>query len=190
VASSTVIIYKPAVDAFRGWTGPVGRSVLRLAREMRTQQITLVGKQSGRLAQSITVGRRGRWARGIETTVGANAGVGRGRTGYAVWNDQGTLPHSIYPRRAPQLVFYWAKVGRVVHPALPGAERVGSPGTPITRSLVVGDTLYTISAAGVKGSSLATFADRGFASLPPGGLGGPLPTPKLPPIPPTPPSTR
>jgi len=78
----------------------------------------------------------------------------------------------------------------VVHPALPGAERVGSPGTPITRSLVVGDTLYTISAAGVKGSSLATFADRGFASLPPGGLGGPLPTPKLPPIPPTPPSTR
>jgi hypothetical protein len=82
------------------------------------------------------------------------------------------------------------EVGRVVHPALPGAERVGSPGTPITRSLVVGDTLYTISAAGVKGSSLATFADRGFASLPPAGLGGPLPTPKLPPIPPTPPSTR
>ena len=82
------------------------------------------------------------------------------------------------------------EVGRVVHPALPGAERVGSPGTPITRSLVVGDTLYTISAAGVKGSSLATFADRGFASLPPGALGGPLPTPKLPPIPPTPPSPR
>jgi hypothetical protein len=115
VARVTVIIFKPAVDEFRGWNGPVGRSVLRLAKEMRTQQIAIVGKKSGRLAQSISVGRRGRWARGIETSVGANAGVGRGRIGYSVWNDQGTLPHSIYPRRAPQLVFYWAKVGRVVH---------------------------------------------------------------------------
>lgn len=115
MARTTVIIFKPAVDEFRGWNGPVGRSVLRLAKEMRTQQIVLVGKQSGRLAKSITVGPRGRWARGIQVDVGANAGVGRGRTGYAVWNDQGTLPHSIYPRRAPQLVFYWAKVGRVVH---------------------------------------------------------------------------
>ena len=116
MARSTVIIFKPAVDEFRGWTGPVGRSVIRLAREMRTQQITLVGKQSGRLAQSITVGRRGRWARGIQVDVGANAGVRRARTGYAVWNDQGTLPHPIYPRKAGgQLIFYWAKVGRVVH---------------------------------------------------------------------------
>ena len=81
------------------------------------------------------------------------------------------------------------EVGRVVHPAEPGAERVGSPGAPISRALVVGDTLYTISAAGVKGSSLATFADRGFVRLS-DDLGGPLPPPKLPPIPPTPPSTR
>jgi uncharacterized secreted protein with C-terminal beta-propeller domain len=83
-----------------------------------------------------------------------------------------------------------AEVGRVVHPAQPGAERAGSPGAPISRALVVGDTLYTVSAAGVKGSSLATFADRGFARLPSGDLGGPLPAPSLPPIPPTPPSTR
>lgn len=115
MAVTRVVIFTPVLNEFRGWTGPVGRSVIRLAREMRTAQIALVGKQSGRLAQSITVGRRGRWARGIQVDVGANAGVGRGRTGYAVWNDQGTLPHSIYPRRAPQLVFYWAKVGRVVH---------------------------------------------------------------------------
>jgi len=81
------------------------------------------------------------------------------------------------------------EVGRVVHPAQPGAERVGSPGAPISRALVVGDTLYTISAAGVRGSSLATFADRGFVRLS-DDLGGQLPPPKLPPIPPTPPSTR
>jgi hypothetical protein len=115
VARVTVIIYKPVLDEFRGWTGPIGRATIRLAREIRTQQIAIVGKKSGRLAQSITVGGRSRWARGIQIDVGANAGVGRARTGYAVWNDQGTLPHSIYPRRAPQLVFYWAKVGRVVH---------------------------------------------------------------------------
>jgi uncharacterized secreted protein with C-terminal beta-propeller domain len=82
------------------------------------------------------------------------------------------------------------EVGRVVHPAQPGAERVGSPGAPIARALVVEDTLYTVSGRGVKGSSLATFADRGFARLPSDDLGIRLPPPKLPPIPPTPPSTR
>ena len=68
-----------------------------------------------------------------------------------------------------------SEAGRVVHPGRAGAEPVGSPGTPITRSLVVGDTLYTVSAAGVKASALATFADRGFAKLP-SDVPGPPPT--------------
>ena len=59
-----------------------------------------------------------------------------------------------------------AEVGRVSHPDLSGATTVGSPGTPIRRSVVVGDVLYTVSAAGVHGSSLSTFADLGFARLP------------------------
>jgi Beta propeller domain len=58
------------------------------------------------------------------------------------------------------------ELGQVVHPGRPGLVPDGSPGTPISRSLVVGDTLYTVSAAGVKGSSLATLADRGFVRLP------------------------
>ena len=58
------------------------------------------------------------------------------------------------------------EVGRVAHPGRPGVEPVGSPGTPIGRSLVVGDTIYTISAVGVKASALGTFADRGFVRLP------------------------
>lgn len=115
MARVTVVIFRPVVDEFRGWTGPIGRATIRLAREIRTQQIVLVGKQSGKLSRAITVGSRNRWARGIEVKVGAGAGTRGGRVGYALWNDQGTLPHSIYPRRAPQLVFYWAKVGRVVH---------------------------------------------------------------------------
>jgi hypothetical protein len=125
MASVTVIIYKPVVDEFRGWTGPVGRSVLRLAREIRTQQIALVGKDTGALARSITVGKRGRWARGIQVDVGANAGVGSSRTGYSVWNDQGVTPHKIYPRKpGGMLIFYWAKVGRVVH--LPSVSHPGN----------------------------------------------------------------
>ena len=59
-----------------------------------------------------------------------------------------------------------SEAGRLVHPGVPGVEPVGSPGTPISRSLVVDDTLYTISAAGVKASALGTFADRGFVRLP------------------------
>ena len=54
----------------------------------------------------------------------------------------------------------------MTHPAAPGRRPVGSPGTPVRRSVVVGDALYTVSAAGVKASSLASFADLGFARLP------------------------
>ncbi len=68
------------------------------------------------------------------------------------------------------------EVGRVAHP--------GTPAGSITRSLVVGDTLYTVSTAGVKGSSLATFADRGFVRLPSAAADRPPPTPKPPPPPP------
>jgi uncharacterized secreted protein with C-terminal beta-propeller domain len=70
-----------------------------------------------------------------------------------------------------------AEVGRVAHPGRPGIEPPGSPGTPIERSLVVGDTLYTVSAAGVKASSVATFADQGFARLPAREPTPPLPQP-------------
>ena len=58
-----------------------------------------------------------------------------------------------------------SEAGRVSHPAATGADLVGSPGTPVRRSVVVGDVLYTVSAAGVKASSLASFADLGFARL-------------------------
>lgn len=70
-----------------------------------------------------------------------------------------------------------AEVGRVAHPGQPGVEPVGSPGTPIRRSIVVGDVVYTMSAAGVRASALGTFADLGFARLPQGGpVAPPQPT--------------
>lgn len=68
------------------------------------------------------------------------------------------------------------EVGRVTHPDLSGAAPVGSPGTPIRRSVVVGETLYTISAAGVRGSRLGSFADLGFARLPQSETPKPVPS--------------
>ena len=118
MATYRVIIYRPVVNQFRGWTGPVGQSTLRLARMARNRQVGLVGKKSGRLANSISVGARTYWARGIQTTVGANAGqrTRGGYGGYAVMQEEGTLPHLIYPKKpGGQLIFYWAKVGQVVH---------------------------------------------------------------------------
>lgn len=125
IQSVRVRMYRPAVDQFRGWTGPIGRSIMRLARMTRGAQMALVGTKTGKLRSSITVGTRGHWARGIQTTIGAGAGQGgpaaRGRggrftQGYSVYNDQGTLPHTIRPHKpGGMLVFFWPKVGRVVH---------------------------------------------------------------------------
>jgi uncharacterized secreted protein with C-terminal beta-propeller domain len=52
--------------------------------------------------------------------------------------------------------------GRVAH----GDD--GAVGAQIRRSVVVGDVLYTVSETGVKATALASFADLGFARLPPG----------------------
>jgi hypothetical protein len=116
ITGVTVIMYKPVVDQFRGWNGPIGRSTLRLVKMARTEQIALVGKFTGHLAASITVGPRTRWARGIQTTVGASAGQRQsGLRGYAMANDQGARPHIIRPRKpGGMLFFYWAKVGHTV----------------------------------------------------------------------------
>jgi hypothetical protein len=53
--------------------------------------------------------------------------------------------------------------GRVTHPAAGGPQASDLAGTQVLRSFVVGDSLYTVSEAGVKASSLSTFADTGFA---------------------------
>ncbi|MEA2424015.1 MAG: hypothetical protein QOH13_425, partial [Thermoleophilaceae bacterium] len=53
------------------------------------------------------------------------------------------------------------EAGRASHPKDQYGYSAG-----ITRSLVVGDRLLTVSPAGVLASDLATFADRGFAAFP------------------------
>lgn len=116
IQSVTVRMDKAAVDHFRGWAGPIGLSISRLAKEVQFRQKALAGKKSGLMAASIDVGNKGHWARGIQVEIGTNAGMPHGIKGYSVPNDQGALPHRITPRSPTgMLVFYWAKVGQVVH---------------------------------------------------------------------------
>lgn len=113
-----LILYRPVITYMRGWEGDIGRAVYKLSAEIALAQGALAPKKTGRLWESIGIGPKGRWARGIETSVGANPARGRGKTGYALWTDQGTRPHRIVPKPGnPRgyLVFFWPKAGRVVY---------------------------------------------------------------------------
>jgi hypothetical protein len=102
-----------AVNRFRGWSGPLGRSIYRLAQETAFRQRATVGKESGALAASIRVGPRERSALGIQIGIGANASRMTGaNSGYAMADDQGASPHVIRARNAPLLRFYWRRIGR------------------------------------------------------------------------------
>jgi hypothetical protein len=118
MASVTVILYPGAVDFLRGWEGDVGKAVHRLADNIAVSQRVFAPKKTGRLAASIQVGDRAQGARGIQIKVGANPGRGGGRTGYAYWTSEGAAPHRFGPKpgnRTGFLVFFWPKVGHVVH---------------------------------------------------------------------------
>jgi hypothetical protein len=121
MASVTVIMYRPAVAYFTGWSGDVGRSITRLGTMVAARQRMLAPKRTGKLAASIRMGSKDHWARGIQTTIGAQ-GTG---AGYAIYMERGTRPHVITPRNPNgYMVFYWARVGHVVH-----RKKVFHPGT-------------------------------------------------------------
>jgi hypothetical protein len=54
-----------------------------------------------------------------------------------------------------------AEVGRVSHPAAGGRWT-----PPVSRALVVGDRLFTVSDLGIKASGLEGFGDRGWVAFP------------------------
>jgi uncharacterized secreted protein with C-terminal beta-propeller domain len=54
-----------------------------------------------------------------------------------------------------------AEIGRVSHPAADGSWT-----PPVSRAVVVGDRLFTVSDLGVKASGLERLADRGWAAFP------------------------
>lgn len=95
------------IAAFTGWGGPVGRSTTRLAKETVFRQKALANKRSGAMAAGMHY-KTGKWSRGIEFLAGSPVP-------YTLFVDQGTKPHVIKAKNAPYLVFFWPKVGRVVH---------------------------------------------------------------------------
>jgi hypothetical protein len=107
VADVVVEIHQAALDQFRGWQGPVGRSVERLAKETVFRQKAVANKRSGAMAAGMHY-IRGVWSRGLQFDAGS-------AVDYTLFVDQGTKPHPIHAKNAPYLVFYWPKVGRVVH---------------------------------------------------------------------------
>jgi uncharacterized secreted protein with C-terminal beta-propeller domain len=54
-----------------------------------------------------------------------------------------------------------AEIGRISHPSASGSWT-----PPVSRALVVGDRLFTVSPLGVKANGLEGFADRGWAAFP------------------------
>ena len=126
MATVTVIIFKPVTARMRGWTGDIGFAVSRLANLIAGAQIATAPAKTGRLKASIKVGRKGRELGGIAVSVGSAPGTKV--PGYAMATEQGAHPHRIVARRAPKLVFFWPKVGRVVrfkavnHPGMIGTH--------------------------------------------------------------------
>jgi hypothetical protein len=118
MATVTIILYRPVIDFMRGWEGDIGRAVHRLADNIAVAQRVFAPKKTGRLAAEIRVGQRSSWPRGIQISVGANPSLGTSRKGYAYWTSEGALPHRIVPKASNKtgfLVFFWPKVGHVVH---------------------------------------------------------------------------
>lgn len=123
-----LILYTPVIDYMRSWSGDIGRATLTLCRRIRSAQKVYAPRKTGALQRSIEIGGRGHWAGGLETSVGANPQHGTGAIGVAMWQELGTRPHSIRPRNpAGYMVFYWPKVGHVVH-----FKHVNHPGNPAT----------------------------------------------------------
>jgi hypothetical protein len=96
-----------ALNAFKGWGGPVGQATDRLARDTVFFQRIFANKKTGAMSAGMHY-KRGTWSRGIQFDAGSDID-------YTLFVDQGTKPHVITAKNAPYLVFYWPKVGRVVH---------------------------------------------------------------------------
>lgn len=126
----------PQAVAFvlRGPQGPVVRSLFKEAEYVKKDAKRRVGvgtvppagprrtRRPGTLRDSI-VKRIANRGGEISVEVGSDDEI-------ALWHHEGTRPHQITPRRAPRLVFYWAKVGSVV-----SFPRVSHPGTQPNRFL-------------------------------------------------------
>lgn len=112
-------------QAFESPTGMVGTWTLERATQVASHAAALApkpgqgrGYATGELAASIRVGGPTRGRTGPEATISAESE-------HALFVHEGTNPHTIKPRTAPKLVFFWRKKGHIV-----GDAEVHHPGTP------------------------------------------------------------
>lgn len=123
-------------EVLRGPNGPVVRDLIEAGELVKREAQRLVGvyrppdaysaahrkRRPGTLRDSIV-------KRVVDVDGGPGVLVGS-EDPIALWHHEGTVPHIIRARRAPLLVFFWPRVGRVV--AFP---RVNHPGTQPNRFL-------------------------------------------------------
>lgn len=139
---------------FRSFSGTVGTYIARLTNEVAFRARieapspaklgtgrTGINYSTGRLAAGIRTGRAVGHSVGIGTGAGVvslNAEV-EGHVialpHYAIYVIKGTSPHKIRPRRAPRLVFFWARKGRVV--SLPSVSHPGTPENPFLQRALI-----------------------------------------------------
>lgn len=126
MADFTFIPDKAAIEFFKSWAGPLGRSFGRLERETVWRQKQLAHKKTGVLAASLT-SKRGKMSTGLSFTAGSWT------VSYTAVHELGSKPHVILPKNASALVFFWPKAGKVVH-----FKGVHHPGTRPYRFLTEG----------------------------------------------------
>lgn len=120
-----VVIDPAALQRFiNDGNGPVVRDLVLRGERVKVRAQQLVGVKTGNLRDHIV-------KRVID--IGGQPAVVVGFTGvpYGLFHHEGTKPHTIEPRRAQVLAFYWPRVGRTVF-----ARRVHHPGTKPNRFLI------------------------------------------------------
>jgi hypothetical protein len=123
---SKLNLYRPILKSYlNGRTGPIWRQLDVRGRLIVTLAKKQVGKKTGALANSIKMEHKST-IRGQELKIGSSNKI-------AYLHHEGTRPHLIVPKDAPQLVFF--SKGRIIRTQL-----VRHPGTKPNRYLT--DQMY------------------------------------------------
>lgn len=123
---SYFVLDEPVLTYFRSWSGTLGHSFGRLEKESVWRQKQLVHKRSGHLTADISSKR----ATDTRGNLRFDAGS---KLRYAAAYELGSRPHVIAAKHAPVLVFFWPKVGHVMH-----LQKVHHPGTRAYHHLTQG----------------------------------------------------
>lgn len=133
--SSRVVIDPIALArVMRGPEGPVVREMIKAGELVKEEAKRLVGV-SRQEAGSSSKRRPGTLRDSIVSRIKTDRGNVVVEVGsedpIALWHHEGTIPHVIRASRAPRLVFFWPKAGRVV-----AFKQVNHPGTRPNRFLL------------------------------------------------------